>query len=131
MYVSDTHPLVWYLTGKLSFLSPKVLNAFKSADAGNSLINISSVVLWEAAILQRKGRFNLGESFDRWVDKLSSKDGFNIVQLEPGIISRSVGYSFNNDIFDKAIVATAGEMDLPLITKDSAITESNLVEVYW
>lgn len=108
-----------------------VLSAFEDAVAGHSLIKIPSVVLWEIAILDAKGRIKLDNTFEHWAGKVSAVSGFDIVQLETSVISRSVGYSFNNDIFDKAIVATAVELDLPLITKDVAITESNLVEIYW
>jgi hypothetical protein len=31
MFVTDTHPLVWFATGKLSKLSDKVLAVFRSA----------------------------------------------------------------------------------------------------
>ncbi len=64
-------------------------------------------------------------------EDLLSKNGFEIVPLEPSIISQSVGFNFNEDSFDKVIVASAIELDVPLITKDWAITESNLVEIYW
>ena len=131
MLVSDTHPLLWYLTGKRSQLSTKVLTAFEDAGAGRSLIKIPSAVLWEIAILYQKGRIRLNNTFERWAGKVSAIPGFDIVQLETTIISRSVGYDFYKDIFDKVIVATAVELDLPLITKDVAITESNLIEVYW
>lgn len=131
MYVSDTHPLLWYLTGKHSLLPTKIVAAFDQANEGSSLIKIPSVALWEVAILEKKGRVKLGHSFDHWAAKLSSNSGFDIIPLENQIISLSVGYTFNNDIFDKAIVATAVHLDLPLITKDFAITESKLAEVYW
>ncbi len=131
MFVTDAHPLLWYLTGKRSLLSTKVLTAFDEAVAGSSFIQIPTVVLWEIAILDAKGRIKLDNTFEHWAGKVSATSGFNIVQLETPIIARSVGYNFNNDIFDKVIVATAVEHDLPLITKDVAITDSNLIEVYW
>ena len=118
MYVTDTHPLIWYATNKHSQLSQKVLKTFQQADNSETLIYIPAVSLWEIA-------------FERWVSSLLTKNGFEIVQLEPSITATSIGYNFNNDSFDKIIVASAIYMELPLITKDSAITESNLVEIYW
>ena len=56
MFVTDTHPLIWFSTGKYSQLSPKVLSAFEKTDAGESLIYIPAVVLWEIAILQNLGK---------------------------------------------------------------------------
>ncbi len=54
-----------------------------------------------------------------------------MTHLETEIISDAVGYNFNNDPFDSVIVATAKRLELPLITKDSAIINSNIVEIFW
>lgn len=131
MFATDTHPLVWYVTAKHSFLSAKAVQAFKKAEAGEALIHVPSIVLLETAMLNASGKVRLGESFERWAERLLASRAFSIVDLEIKSISLAVGYSFNNDIFDKAIVATAVSMDLPLITKDVAISESGLVEIYW
>ncbi len=131
MYVTDTHPLIWYSTGKHSTLSPKVLSAFEKTEVFETLIYIPAVVFWEIALLESLGKIKLRERFDRWADVLLGRNNFEIVPLGTSIISRSVGYNFNNDSFDKVIVASAIELNLPLITKDVAITESNLVEIYW
>jgi PIN domain nuclease of toxin-antitoxin system len=56
---------------------------------------------------------------------------FGIAPLEPEIIALGTGYNFNNDPFDEMIAAFASYMDLPLITRDNAIPESGLVEIYW
>ena len=88
-------------------------------------------MLWEIAILQNLGKINLPGRFDYWANQLLKKQGFEIIPLEVPIISKAVGYNFNNDVFDKVIVASAIELDLPLMTKDSAIIDSNLVEIYW
>jgi PIN domain nuclease of toxin-antitoxin system len=131
MFITDTHTIVWYSTGKTSNLSTKVLQAFEKADNGETMIYIPTVVLWETAILQNLGKVNLREKFEFWTDKLLQKQGFEVIHLTTSIISNSVGYNFNNDIFDKVIVASAVEFDLPLMTKDNAIIDSNLVEIYW
>jgi PIN domain nuclease of toxin-antitoxin system len=131
MFISDTHPLIWYSTGKYSQLSRKVLNLFQKAETGESLIYIPAVTFWEIALLENLGKIKLDKRFDFWANELLSGNGFEIVALEPSIISKSVGYNFNDDSFDKVIVASAVELDVPLITKDVAIAEANLVEIYW
>lgn len=131
MFVTDTHPLIWSSNRNFSLLSKKVLKAYERANGGEIIIYIPTVVLWEAAILEKNGKIKLEGGFENWAENLLSKSGFLPFELEPAIISRSVGFSFNDDLFDKAIVATAIELDFPLITKDFAITESKLVEVYW
>ena len=131
MFVTDTHPLVWFVTNKHSYLSPKALSFFEKADVGENVVYIPTVVLLEIAVLQNLGRVNLKERFDYWASKLLKKQGFEIINLDTSIITNAVGYNFNNDIFDKVIVASAVEFDLPLITKDNAIIDSNLIEIYW
>jgi PIN domain nuclease of toxin-antitoxin system len=131
MFVTDTHAVIWASTGKFSQLSPKVLSVFEKADKGEVLIYIPAVVLWEVAILQHLGKITLSVRFDYWAKNLLRKQGFELIPLEPSIIANAVGYNFNNDVFDKVIVASAVEFELPLITKDNAITDSNLVEIYW
>ena len=131
MFVTDTHSLIWYFTGKHSALSPKALSAFQKAENAEIVIYIPSVVFWEIALLEKRGRITLKDGFEHWSRKILSKSGFAITHLETEIIAKSVGYNFNEDPFDAAIVATAIEFEVPLITKDVAITESNLVEIYW
>ena len=131
MFVTDTHPLVWYATNKLPELSRRVRELFEKAAKGESLIHVPSVVLVETAMLVQDGTIKLPERFDHWANNLASKAGFIILDVSIQIIHSASGFGFNKDIFYKLIVATAIDQQLPLITKDIAITESNLVEVYW
>lgn len=131
LYVTDTHPLIWYESGKHSALSAKVLSVFRQAEKSEVLIYIPAVAFWEIALLNKTGKIKIAESFERWSAKLLSKNGFAMTHLETEIVAEAVAYNFNNDPFDSVIVATASRLDLPLITKDTAITNSNLVEIFW
>jgi PIN domain nuclease of toxin-antitoxin system len=131
MFLTDTHPLVWYSTNKLSKLSRKAADVFDKADRGESVVHIPTIVLLEAAMLERDGKVKYDGGFERWSSNLLNKSGFLLAEMNPSIIARAIGYNFNNDPSDKIIVATAISIDLPLITKDVAITDSNLVEIYW
>lgn len=131
LYVTDTHPLIWYAGNKHSSLSAKVLSVFQKAENAEVLIYIPVVTLWEIALLNKTGKILLTENFERWSAKLLSKNGFALAHLETEIIAKAIGYNFNNDPFDSVIVATAAQLELPLVTKDAAMTESNLVEIYW
>lgn len=131
VYVTDTHPLVWYTLGKQANLSQKARAAFQAADEGQSFIYIPAVVFWEVALLERNSKINLSGGFLRWAETLLQNSGFGLAPLEPAVVAQAVGYNFNSDPFDGAIVATAVELSLPLITKDVAITNSQQVEIYW
>lgn len=131
VYITDTHPIVWYATNKHSSLSKKVLRVFQQADIGEVLIYVPTIVFWEIAILENLGKIRLQDGFAKWSDSLLAQTGFAEAVFDSSIIKDSIAYNFNDDIFDAAIVATAVLMDFPLITKDVAITASNLTETYW
>jgi PIN domain nuclease of toxin-antitoxin system len=131
MYVTDAHPLIWSANQRFSLLSKKALRAFQKADDGDIVIYVPSVVLLEAAILEKKNKIKLQNGFEKWAENLIRKNGFSLTDIDIAVISRSVGYNFNDDPFDRLIVATAVELDLPLITRDDSIVDSNLVEVHW
>lgn len=131
VYVTDTHPIVWYATNKYSSLSKKVLRVFQQADDGEVLIYVPTVVFWEIAILEKLGKIRLQDGFAKWSTSLLAQAGFAEAVFDASIIKDSIAYNFNDDIFDAAIVATAVALDFPLITKDVAIIESNLAEIFW
>ncbi len=131
VYITDTHSLLWFTLNKHSALSLKSLNVFESAVKGESFIYIPIIVLWEVAILEHKQRIKLNQGFSNWTSQILGSNAFGIAPLEPEIIQLGTGYNFNNDPFDEMITAFAAFMELPLITKDNAITDSGLVEIYW
>lgn len=131
VYLTDTHSLLWFTLNKHSSLSNKALVAFESAVKGESFIYIPIIVLWEAAILEQKQRIRLNNGFLDWANAILKTKSFGIAPLEPEIIAIGTGFNFNQDPFDEMIAAFASQMDLPLITRDNAITTSGLVEVHW
>ena len=131
VYVTDTHPLVWYAGNVHSKLSRKVKRIFERAWEGEALIYIPAVVLWEVSFLIKDGEFRIKQEFGQWVTALAARPGFDVAALDAEIIRESFYFTFNDDPFDHAIVATAKIKDLSLITKDQAITGSRLVDVEW
>lgn len=95
------------------------------------MIYIPAPALWEVSNLEKAGHINLRLPFQKWLNELLAQNGFDVAPLDAEIISESRTYSFNDDIFDAVIVATAKLKDIPLITRDMAITNSGLVEICW
>lgn len=131
VFVTDTHPLIWFTLNKTNQLSEKVRTVFESAENGQSFIYVPAIVFWETALLERGGRIKLNDGFSRWAEKILGNSGFGLAPLETEIIALGAGYSFNGDPFDETITAYAAFLDVPLITKDTAITNTGLVETYW
>lgn len=112
-------------------LSKKVLSVFESAEVGEGFIYVPTIVLWEVALLERVGKIKLYDGFLHWAQKLLSNPGFGVVPLDAEIIALGAGYNINGDAFDETIMAFAVHLDLPLITKDVAITNAGLAKIYW
>jgi PIN domain nuclease of toxin-antitoxin system len=130
VYVTDTHPLIWYASGKLSKLSRKALNAFNAASRGDALIYVPGFVLWEIALLLKIGRISLQESYRDWAEHLVAQPGFDTAPFTVDVTSEAYNYPFD-DPFDSVITATAKVMDLALITRDQDISDSGLIDILW
>jgi PIN domain nuclease of toxin-antitoxin system len=131
VYTTDTHCLIWYATGDKSKLSRRALRAFQAAERGEAFIYIPAVVLWEISRLEREGEIDLQMGYGGWVGALLAHPCFECVPLDESVIAQARDYAFNRDVFDAAIVATAVLKDVPLITRDAAITNSSAVEICW
>lgn len=131
LYVTDTHPLIWYATNTYRKLSTAALRAFQRASRGEALIWVPAMAIWEAGILQRMRRVRLEPSFHKWADTLIAQTGFAIAPMDVDTVYSSLDYEPNSDLFDVSIVATARQKQLPLITKDETIAQSGFVEILW
>jgi PIN domain nuclease of toxin-antitoxin system len=131
VFVTDTHPLIWYASEKHSKLSTRVLRAFDAAFADRGLIVIPAAVFWEISLLTEHNRIKIREPFDIWSGALVARRGIDMAAIGLDVIAEAHRLRFHGDPFDRSIVATARIMDLPLITKDEAITDSKLVDVVW
>jgi PIN domain nuclease of toxin-antitoxin system len=130
VYVTDTHPLVWYATNKQAKLSKKALSAFNAASRQEALIYVPSFVFWEIAMLLKVGRISLQEDYGDWAEHLVAQPGFDLAPFSVEVTTEAYIYPFS-DPFDGVITATAKVMDLALITKDRDISDSRLVDIHW
>ena len=66
VYVTDTHPLIYYFTQTHSKLSRRTLRTFEQAERGEAFIYVPAVVLWEVSILEKNGEIRLNEPYEDW-----------------------------------------------------------------
>ena len=134
MYVTDTHPLIWYLLEDYRRLSPAVKNIFDEAviDRRTAII-VPVAVLWELSlnIKTKPGKIRLTGSYREVTDRLFSIPTFIEEPVTQRIVARSHDLDFHNDPFDTLIVATAIEKELPLITNDSVIQKKRPCKLIW
>jgi len=131
VFVTDTHPLVHYLTGTAKKLPTKVKNVFDDAVAGRKSIFIPAIVLWEFSIIVKAGRVKLEVTLDEYVKEKFFAKAISILDLEVDDILLSSKLNFSRDPFDTIIVATAIRVDCPLITGDSVIHETKPCQILW
>ena len=88
-YVTDTHPVVWYATGKHRQLSSKVLRAFQAAAGAEALIYVPVFVLWEMAMLLKIGRLALQEPYGAWAEHLLVQPGFALAVVDVRMLAEA------------------------------------------
>lgn len=127
-YVADTHSLIWYLIGSPQ-LGVRARQAIDDAVSGRAALIIPVIVLAKLVLLVEKGR--ILASLDAMLALLHGQEGFLIQPLSVEVVLIIRGPSQLPDIHDRLIVAEALMHNAALITRDRAITSSDLVSVLW
>jgi PIN domain nuclease of toxin-antitoxin system len=133
MIVFDTHVWVWWVS------DPKYLStaARKAADEAKAKprngIYLSSISVWEVALLVAKGRLQLTMKVGDWIRRSEALPFLNFVPVDNAVALRSVHLpgSFHADPCDRIIVATAQSLGADLITKDEKIRNYPHVKTVW
>lgn len=130
--VTDTHPLIYFFCNNQKRLSSKAVDAFNRATVSmTTVIYVPAPVVWELAMLVEDGDITLSMPFPDWLDGLFEYKAIVPASLEVETIKKYYGLNYHSDPFDKAIVATALELDLPLISNDSKMHEHKPCKLYW
>lgn len=128
MLILDTHAWIWYVT-ESSKLGNKAKKKIDSAD----ICGVSAISCWEIAMLVEKGRIEFNMPIETWIHLALDYKKIKLIELLPkiAIMASKFGNSFHGDPADRIITATAIHTNSILITKDSKIAQSKLVETVW
>jgi PIN domain nuclease of toxin-antitoxin system len=130
--VTDTHPLIYYFCGNQKKLSKKASKAFATAVASKTTsIYVPTPVLWELAMLVESNSITLSKPFSEWVDELFMYPAIIPAPFEVETVKHLYGLNYHTDPFDRAIVATALQLELPLISNDGKMHEHKPCYLYW
>ena len=131
MILLDTHTMLWWIHGskKLSSRAKIVIEK----QSGEGMILISSISIWEIALLIKKERVSLTMDLSSWLEKIESLSFIQFVPIDTAIAVKSVFLpeKFHADPADRIIVATAREYGAILITNDEKIRKYPHVETLW
>lgn len=130
MTILDTHVWLWWLNDPEK-LSPSAREAIDSARASSTLA-VSTMSVWELALLVKKGRLELRLDPADVVAHCERLRFLSFVPITAPIALRSVSLEpFHSDPADRLIVATAAHTGATLVTKDDRIRESGAVTTVW
>ena len=132
-FVTDTHPLLHYFFDGGRKLSRKAKQVFVDAiDHRIKIIYVPAPVIWEISMLVEDKDIELSGSFATWVKDLFLNNSMLLPQaFDNDTVIHGHGLKFHNDPFDRAIVASALQLDLPLITNDSVMHNKKPCAIYW
>ena len=126
-FVSDTVGLVIHLEKRK--LGKQATEIFKSADTGDIIIHIPSMVFAEILYLYEKNRLSVSLSI---VEKhITQHPNYKEAPLNLCVIRTASTIEDIKELHDRLIVATAKHLSLPLITNDSVIQRSKHTKTVW
>lgn len=131
MIVLDTHALIWWISdpGKLSV---KARSAISKAKKEKS-VYVSSISVWEIAMLVNKKRLKLRYEVNEWLRKIEALPFIKFLPVTNKIAVDSVLLtgSAPADPADRIIISTAMNLDCPLISGDRKIRRYRQVKTIW
>ena len=128
--VTDTHPLVFHVAGGRGRLSARAAAHFDACDRGEAILYVPVAVMWECCCLDYVGKIKLKRPPKVFFDTLFKSSAYQPLDLTPEQVFLSHEFRPNRDPFDALICGAARSMELPLLTRDAAITDSGM-DVVW
>jgi len=128
-YVADTHAVLWFFADA-SKLGSQARRVFETLGV-RSTVYVSSVSLWEVAVLYERGHVRLPLGFSAWRAQLAVTDGFRLEALLPEDIEEARALGPIADPFDRLLAGTALRLSASLITKDERLRRSRRVRTLW
>ncbi len=129
-FATDTHALLWHLTGARRKLGRHARRAFDRAEAARVVVLVPVIVLAEILDGFARGRLQIAGGFAAWTARLRAHPGYEVAELTAEIVLRSSDLLAIPERSDRLIAATALEHDVPLITRDPELKSAG-VEVVW
>ena len=133
LFVTDTHPLVWYMDKQFRRLPKAVIKIFEAAEEGNgTYIWVPQIVLWElSGLIKKTAKITMNASLPELVRNKFYSKNISVIDLDNEDIMHAHAMTFMSDPFDALIVAAAWRLKVPLITGDQKIHDSKQCDVFW
>lgn len=122
--VLDTHVWIWAVEGMTGKLDARAVTAIEAA-ARASALAVSSISVWELAMLVKRGRLTLATALNSWIEASLRPPGVRIIPVGTAIALESTqlpDFDHHKDPADRIIVATARRHGT-LVTCDEALLD--------
>ncbi|MFN3713846.1 MAG: type II toxin-antitoxin system VapC family toxin [Alcanivoracaceae bacterium] len=131
MILLDTCAIIWDALDQ-SKLTHKAKAAIAKADEHNALI-ISDISIWEISMLIKRARIEIDTTAASFLNLFLESRNISVVSISPEIaeLSTSFGSEINNDPADRIIAATSIIHNAQLVTADSNVRQSALIDTIW
>ncbi|AIL66028.1 Ribonuclease VapC22 [Rickettsiales bacterium Ac37b] len=119
--ILDTHILIWSLLDPTN-LTNKIKDIIADAQNSDNLY-ISSITLWEIAMLISKKRINVYGRIADFLTNIEKIEGLTVLDINANIAAESIMLpgGFQGDPADCLIISTTRELASTLITRDQKI----------
>ncbi len=130
-FVTDTHGFVFYAMGKIELIGRRARRAFAQAERRRATIYIPTVCFFELSLLLESGKVRSKRPFSEWKSGIERSGSFTIEPLTWEDVDESRSLESLKDPFDRLIAGIANRLQSPLITRDSELVDSGLLETVW
>ena len=127
-HVLDTHALIWYLT-QHEKLGKQALAIFEAAERGETWLIVPAISIAEMYYVNKKHTFF--DNFDAVYHAIKSKPYFALVDFSSDDVLQFDQNTAIPEMHDRIITGLARRLNVPLVTADSQITASKIVEIIW
>ena len=128
--VTDTHALIFHAAGGAR-LGPRARAHVAAAEQREALVYVPIAVIWEVSLLARAVRINRHRPVRAFFEDLFSNPAYQPHTLDAAQVFEADELRFTRDPFDALICAAARDLDLPLLTRDTAIHAAGVVTALW
>lgn len=132
MIALDTHALIWFVSSPAK-IPAKARRLLDGAVAAKEPIAVSSICLWEVAMLVERKRLELAMPVSVWIKHVESVPWFSFVPVDNHIAVGAVhldGFA-HKDPADRIIVATALGLNATLVTADTRLRSYARIKTAW